>query len=116
MLTAHLLSLLLQLLLLLVGWQLPADFRSESVRRTFEGLSDGSLSKVFMLNVVLARVAITSSSDAVESAGKTLAIELEALAVAAITTSEMLRWCLQLALSFHLARVYRCAVAKSVKI
>ena len=56
-----------------------SNFRPESIRCLFKCLLDRLLSELLILEVILARVAVTVARDAVESRRKALTVELEAL-------------------------------------
>lgn len=63
---------------------------SEGVRRALECLRDSSLSGAFVVDVVLAWVAVAPAGDAVEPTRKALTVQLQALAVPTIATTELL--------------------------
>lgn len=94
---------------------LARKLRSEGVWRAFECLSYSSLSEIFIEDVILARVAIASASDAVEPTRKALTVQLQALTVPTITTTELFRWSDQ-ALFVWLVGVKRDIISLSVKI
>ena len=55
---------------------LPCKLRSEGVWRAFECLGHSSLPEIFIEDVILARVAVASASDAVEPTRKALTVQL----------------------------------------
>ena len=69
---------------------LTADFGPEGGRCPFQGLCHGLLPVDLILQVILTRVAVTAPSYAVETAGKALTVELEALGIAAVASTEVL--------------------------
>ena len=72
-----------------------ANLWPERGRCSFQCLGNSLLPVRFVVDVVVAWVAVTPARNAVVASRKALTVQFEALAVAAVAPSEVFRWLLQ---------------------